>query len=195
MKETSEAILENVDGFIITQAKKLIHWHLLDEHKELDTLEVDELIQRARIKLWKMLEKGPILQPFSYARRVVYSEFIDMKRQHKQLLPLPDDENEGAYPLKSLGADPADEVIQRMEIYSLLQHLVQMVIDLPSRQQIAMISFLWNQVEDTELLHTILAMHGLDRKVIEWPQEKTEKRTLQASLSVARQKMVQKRHL
>lgn len=195
MQEKSQAILESVDGFITTQAKKVMRWHLLAEREELNNLEVDELIQRTRIKLWKTLEKGPILRPFSYVRRIIYSEFIDMQRQQKYVLPLPDDENEGGYHVLSMVADPVDEVIQRMEICSLLQRLVQMTIDLPSRQQMAMISFLWNQVEDTELLHAILAMYGLDRKVVEWPTERVEKKNLLASLSVARQKMAKKRYL
>jgi hypothetical protein len=193
MKEENEAILEDVDGFITVQAKKLMGWHLIAGHGELDALEVDELIQRVRIKLWKMLEKGPIQHPYSYARRIVYSEFIDMKRQQKQLLPLPDEEKEGIYPLKSHVADPADEVIQRMETYSLLQSLAQMLMDLPPRQQTAMICYLYNQVDDLGQLRTVLTKYGLDRKMVEWPEERVAKRTLQASLLVARQKLVHAR--
>jgi hypothetical protein len=189
MKETNEAILEDVDGFITMQAKKIMGWHLIAGHEELDALEVDELIQRVRIKLWKMLEKGPILRPYSYARRIVYSEFIDMKRQQKQLSPLPDEEKEGAYPLKSHMADPADEVIQRMEVSSLLQRLAQMLIDLPPRQQTAMICHLYNQVDDLGQLRSVLTKYGLERKIVEWPQEKAARRTLLASLPVARQKL------
>ncbi|MBA2395826.1 MAG: sigma-70 family RNA polymerase sigma factor [Ktedonobacteraceae bacterium] len=193
MKDTNEAILEDVDGFIIVQARKLMGWHLIAGHAELDTLEVDELIQRVRIKLWKMLEKGPILHPYSYARRIVYSEFIDMKRQQKQLLPLPDEENDGFYPLKSHMADPADEVIQSMEVSSLLQQLAQMLMDLPPRQQTAMICHLYHQVDDLGQLRSVLTKYGLDRKMIEWPEEKTARRTLLASLLVARQKLVHAR--
>jgi len=190
MKETSEAILEDIDGYIITQTKKLMCWHLV-ARKELDTLEVDELTQRVRIKFWKVLEKGQVFRPYSYVRSIIYSEFIDMKRQQKQIFPLPSDEEEEAHCLKHQ-EDPADEIIQRMEAQSLLQQVVQMVIDLPPRQRMAMICSLWEQVDDLIQLRTILTAYGFDGKAMETPLERTGRRTLLASLSVARRKLAQR---
>ncbi len=195
MKDAEELLLEGIDGFIRKQAKKVMCWHLCAGREELDALEVDELAQRVRIKLWKMLKKGPIQSPFSYTQRIIYSEFIDMKRQRKALLPLPEDDNEEIYPLTPLTTDPADEVIAHMEAHSFLRHLVQMMMDLPARQQTAMLSFLWLHVDDTAVLHTILTTYGLEANVIEWPTEGMAKKTLSASLSVARHKMIKKRGL
>jgi hypothetical protein len=189
MNETSEAILENIDGYIITQAKKLMCWHLV-ARKELDHLEVDELIQRVRIKFWKALEKGQVFRPYSYVRSIIYSEFIDMKRQQKPLFPLPTDEEEEVYCLKHQ-EDPADEIIQRMEAHSLLQHVIQMIMDLPPRQRMAMICSLWEQVDDLAQLRTILTTYGIDGEEMETPLERTRRRTLLASLSVARRKLAQ----
>jgi hypothetical protein len=189
MKETSEAILENIDGYIITQAKKLMCWHLVAK-KELDNLEVDELTQRVRIKFWKALEKGQVFRPYSYVRSIIYSEFIDMKRQQKQMFPLPNDEEEEAYCLKHQ-EDPADEIIQRMEAHTLLRYVIQMIIDLPPRQRKAMICSLWEQVDDLAQLRTVLTTYGFDGEEMETPLERTGRRTLLASLSVARRKLAQ----
>lgn len=189
MNEASETILENIDGYIITQAKKLMCWHLV-AGKELDHLEVDELIQRVRIKFWKALEKGQVFRPYSYVRSIIYSEFIDMKRQQKPLFPLPTDEEEEVYCLKHQ-EDPADEIIERMEAHSLLQHVIQMIMDLPPRQRMAMICSLWEQVDDLAQLRTILTTYGIDGEEMETPLERTRRRTLLASLSVARRKLAQ----
>jgi hypothetical protein len=190
MEQKSETILEDIDGFIITQAKKLLCWHLV-ARKELDTLEVDELTQRARIKFWKALEKGQVFRPYSYVRSIIYSEFIDMKRQQKPILPLPTDEEEEIYSLKHQ-EDPADEIIQRMEAHALLQDVIQMTIDLPPRQRMAMICSLWEQVDDLAQLRTMLSIYGIDGEEMEAPLERTSRRTLLASLSVARRKLAQR---
>jgi hypothetical protein len=190
MKETNEAILEDIDGYIITQAKKLLCWHLV-ARKELDTLEVDELTQRVRIKFWKALEKGQVFRPYSYVRSIIYSEFIDMKRQQKPLFPLPTDEEEEVYSLKHQ-EDPADEIIQRMEAHTLLQDVIQMIMDLPPRQRMAMICSLWEQVDDLAQLRTMLTSYGIDEEEMETPLERTSRRTLLASLSVARRKLAQR---
>jgi DNA-directed RNA polymerase specialized sigma24 family protein len=193
MKDANEKLLEGIDDFIQKQARRVMCWHLCSGHEELDTLEVDELAQRVRIKLWKMLQKGPIQSPFSYTRRIIYSEFIDMKRQQKVLSPLPEDDSEEIHPLTPLVIDPADEIIARMEALSFLRNLVQMMVDLPARQKTAMLSFLWLQVDDTTVLQAILAAYDLEANVIEWPAEDIARKTLSASLSVARQKMIKKR--
>ena len=192
MEKTCETMLEDIDGYIVTQVKKFVRWHQVARYEEMDGLEVDELTQRVRIKFWRMLEKGQIFHPHSYARRIVHSEFIDMIRQRKLIVSLPDDEEEGTYAVKSQ-ADPADEIIQRMEAYSLLRDLVRMVRELPPRQQMAMICLLWDQVDDLEQLQALFAIYGLDRKMTKWPLEQTERRAVLASLSVARQKMAKSR--
>src|ERR1700692_706257 len=107
MKERSEAILREIDGYVIVQAHKLIDLHTGRKYEWAHTLDVDELAQRARIKLWKMLEKNDIVHIYSYVRHMVYSEFIDMQRQQKHFLPLFIEESEQ---LES-SADPANEFI------------------------------------------------------------------------------------
>jgi DNA-directed RNA polymerase specialized sigma24 family protein len=192
MKAISEVILEDVDGYLITQAKKLMYGQQDTRYKELHDLEVDELTQRVRIKFWKMLEKGLVVRPYSYVRRIVYSEFIDMKRQEKQLLPLPGDEEEAVCSMQSL-EDPADEIIKQMEFSTFLRHIVQMIIDLPPRQQRAMIYLLWDQIDDPVQLHTIFAEYSFDIQAIPSSFEKTERHAMLASLSVARQKLAKSR--
>ena len=161
MNKTNEMVLADVDGYIVTLVKKLLYGQQSSRHEDFDDLEVDELTQRVRIKFWKTLEKGLVLHPYSYVKRVVYSEFIDMKRQQKRTVALPIDEEE-IVDASRCAVDPADDVIQRMEYHTFLQHIVQMIVDLPPRQQMAMVCWLWEKVDDTVQLRGILAGYGFD---------------------------------
>lgn len=192
MNTSNEALLEHVDGYIVAQTQKLMRWYLVSSSHTLDSLEIDELAQRVRIKFWKSLEKGIIFRPYSYIKRVIFSEFIDMKRQQKLLLPLPVNEEEEEYVFQRQ-EDPADEVIQRLDADTLLERLVQLLLELPPRQQMAVIYLLWDQVDDPTRLLAVLATHGLQVDVVQWPLEKAQRQVLLASLSVARRKLAQKR--
>jgi RNA polymerase sigma factor (sigma-70 family) len=189
MEVKSEAILQDIDDYVIGQAYKLMKLYLPYEYTTPDTLEVDELVQRVRIKLWKMLEKDQILHPYSYVKRIVYNEFIDMKRQQKRLLALPIEEHDR---LESL-TDPANAFMQRVENALLLHSIAQMVASLPPRQRLAMACLLRDYMDDIVPLQTIFKMYGIDVEAAHWPTERAEKRLLLASLSVARQKFAQSR--
>jgi DNA-directed RNA polymerase specialized sigma24 family protein len=190
LEAKSEAILQDVDEYIICQAYKLLSLYLQYEYRTPDTLEVDELAQRVRIKLWKILEKEQILHPYSYVKRIVYSEFIDMKRQQKRLLALPIEENEQ---IESPN-DPANEFMQQVDNALLLHSIAQMVASLPRRQREAMACLLRDYMDDIAQLQSIFKMYGIDVEAARWPTEKAEKRLLLASLSVARQKLVKRKN-
>src|SRR6266700_4763939 len=93
--ENNETILESIDGYIVIQARRLIYRLHTSSYGDVSEIEVDELAQRARIKLWHMLNRGLIHRPYPYVRRIIYSEFIDMKRQQKPALPLIIDDEGG----------------------------------------------------------------------------------------------------
>jgi RNA polymerase sigma factor (sigma-70 family) len=188
MQMTNEAVLEEVNSYIVIQAKRLMNSHVSPIDKQLNSLEVDELTQRARIKLWRRLEKDSIHHPYSYVKRIVYNEFIDMRRQQRYMLPLPADDQVEEYKMDYL-ADPAEEVSQHMQDTLLLQQVVRMVMDLPPRQQLAMICSLQDEVDDLPLLASAFHSYNIDIKTLHWPSEKAEKRLLLASLPVAKRKL------
>jgi hypothetical protein len=192
MGKTNEMILTEVDGYIVSQVKKLLYGQQNFKYEDFNDLEVDELTQRVRIKFWKTLEKGLVLHPYSYVKRVVYSEFIDMKRQQKRTVVLPIDDEEVIDSFHGT-VDPADEVIQQIEFHLFLQRLVRMIVDLPPRQQLAMICWLWEKVDDVVQLRSILIGCGFDIDHMELPSARSERHAMLASLSVARQKLAKSR--
>jgi len=190
MKERSEAILRDVDGYVIMQAHKLIDLHVRRRYEWTNTLDVDELAQRARIKLWKALERNnDIVHLYSYIRHIVYSEFIDMQRQQKHYLPLFIEESD----LLESSADPASEFMQRVENATFLHSVARAVVALPPRQRLAMLCMLRDRVDDLVQLRAIFRLYNIDVDAARWPSEKAERRLLLASLSVARQKLAKER--
>src|SRR6266700_3079019 len=57
-------------------------------------LEMDELIQQARVKLWKALQKRKIVHGRLYIRKVVRNLIVDMLRRPKRTVPLSFDDDE-----------------------------------------------------------------------------------------------------
>ncbi len=188
MKESSETILRAIDSYLVFQANKLMHLYAGRKYGLDDAMEVDELIQRSRIKLWRILEKKEIVHLYTYVRRVVYSEFIDMKRQQKQVWRLSEesDQLEGA-------ADPAREFMQKVENALFMHSVARMVLALPPRQRQSVLCLLHDHIDEMAQLQAVFCSYHIDLEAARWPVDKKEKRLLIASLSVARQKLAQKR--
>src|SRR5260221_3673911 len=85
-----EELLEKFDPYIVAQTRQLAC--LGSDVAYPAGLELDDIAQRVRIKLWQALRQRPIEKPVAYIKRIVHTEFVDMKRQHKPHLPLPVDE-------------------------------------------------------------------------------------------------------
>jgi len=196
--ESSEAILKRFDWYIGVQSKRVVrHYPALAPQAVVD-LEIDELMQRVRIKFWRALERGPILYPRNYIKRIIRSEIIDMGRQRKPSVPLPTDEDEQRRFWEMSGFlisdehDPADEVEQRMESSALLERAIPLVLSLPPRQRLAMMCALQEKVDDLMQLVDGFKDYHTDIETLHWPSEQHEKRVLQASLVVARQTIARK---
>lgn len=190
-RETSEAILKRHDRYIVNQVKKFMSHYRHSNYQEVVDLETDELIQLARIKFWRALERGHVHYHHAYINRIINSEFVDMKRRQKPHLSLLLDEGEEYYH-SECQRDPADEVMQKIEGSSLLNEAVQLVMELPPRQRQAMMCLLQDQVDDLLQLMDVLKRYRIDIKAITWPNEKAEKQLLQASLSPARRTLAKK---
>ncbi|GAC1661770.1 MAG: hypothetical protein PVS3B1_37350 [Ktedonobacteraceae bacterium] len=188
MKKRSETVLQDIDGYLVVQAGKLVSLYGRHNYEVENALEIDELVQRSRIKLWKVLEKKEITCPYPYVRRVVHSEFIDMKRQQKPWWRFSEESEQ----LEG-GTDPEREFMQQTESTILLHSIARMVQALPPRQRLAMLCLLHEYVDDVAQLQAVFCIYNMDLEAAHWPIDKAEKRLLIASLSVARQKMARER--
>jgi len=189
-RESSEEILLRHDRYIVAHVKHIVHQSSTFAHQAVLDLEIDELVQRVRIKFWRVLEKGPVLYPRAYLRRIIHSEYVDMRRQQKLFLPLPTEEEEHGYEERGLlcgeSPDPADEVDQYLQCLTRLEEAIQMILRLPPRQQLAIICSLQERVDDLAQLVAMFKKYRTNIETIQWPVERAEKQLLQASLSAAR---------
>src|SRR5579884_2592544 len=108
-QETNERLLLQLDTYITSRVKLFMYHYGELAHRSLQTVEVEELEQRTRIKFWRTLEKHQIHHPRAYIKHIIYSEFHDMARQQKAQIALANDEE--ADDEEALHTpDPADEM-------------------------------------------------------------------------------------
>jgi DNA-directed RNA polymerase specialized sigma24 family protein len=186
---TYEMVLACSDDYIKSQVNRYLSKYPSFAPREVKRLETDEITQRVRIKFWHMLERGTIRCPRAYVRSIICSEIIDMLRRKKATQPLPTGENEEYHGEFGCIADPEDEVLQQMEGESLLNEVIERVLELPPRQKLAMICQLQDQVDDLVELIDAFKQHRCDIEQIQWPAGKAEKQLLRASLSAARRNL------
>ncbi len=158
-------------------------------------LDVDEIAQNARIKLWQALQKDHILNARAYVRRIVYHESINMVRSYKpkqSLLSVNDGEFSGGNMLMSDNEamrDPAYIVEQAEQLAERAEQAVQAIQTLPPRQQRAIICTLLDNLDDMLPLLAMFKAQKLDIEAAHWPEQKAEMQLLKASLSVSRKKL------
>ena len=90
-----DEVLRQNDGYILALAREKVPRHIASP--EVLDLEIHELAQRSRIKLWRTLQKRHITHIKPYIRCIVHSESMDMVRCYKPDLPLPVDEDGELY--------------------------------------------------------------------------------------------------
>ncbi len=193
----NEAILNRFDCYIAQRARLLVYHYSPFAHPGLLDMEADELVQRVRIKFWQALNKYHIEYPRAYLKRIIYSEFSDMKRQQNAHPPLPLDESWVGCQLDQFenAPDPADEIEQRLEGEELLEGIIQMILHLPPRQRTAIICFLLDQIDDPAYLTALFKAHKVNIEALQWPHSKAERKLLQASLYIARQTLARNLHI
>jgi DNA-directed RNA polymerase specialized sigma24 family protein len=192
-----EAILEQYDAYIVKQVHDRMHQHPHVIQADVFDLETDELIQRVRIKFWHSLQDKHIDYPKTYIKRIVHSEFIDMVRRLKpqHALALPVDEEGELYQGDMLIApgtgmnDPASEYEEQVAVSSRIKEVVDAVLQLPERQQRAIICTLRDRVDDIDALAQEFKERKTDLNAWQWPCGHSEKLLLRASLAYARNKI------
>jgi DNA-directed RNA polymerase specialized sigma24 family protein len=188
-----EEFLSEYDAYIQQRARwqfprGLVPVEVLD-------LEMDELVQLARIKLWKILQKRKIVHARLYIRLVVHCLIINMLRRPKRTVLLSfDDDEENIVQSNFVEAswlvpDLADEYEEYDLIVGVLEQTVELAMTFPPRQKLALLCLLKEHFAGESYLVQILEKQGLNAEKIFWPEDKVEKQRLKASLPAARERL------
>ena len=187
-----EEILVRFDSYIVMLVQKKACRSSNIARPEVLDLEIDEIIQRVRIKFWKALLTKEIEHHKAYIRSIVSNEFNDIGRRRKAPLPLPTDEDGELYMGNVLLsesrelADPAVEFEKEEVMDDLIELTAQVVTDLPPHMQRAMINHLKDKVDNLIRLTEAFAKHEVNIKTIKWPEDQADTKRLKASISPAR---------
>ncbi len=192
---TPEELLAQYDQCIVTLVKQRALGSTNFAKPGQFDLEVDEMVQRVRIKFWQALVTKSIKYPRAYLSAIVWNEFHDLSRKPRQPLSLLTDDD-GEWFLgdsevleKAWEIDPADEFEESEKLDELMNSTASALAKLAPRQQQAMICDLYEKIDTTLQLIEALREHCVDVKTVEWPEKDAEKTLLKASLSPARHKM------
>ncbi len=187
-----EEILVRFDSYVVMLVQKKACSSSNIARPEVLDLEIDEIIQRVRIKFWRALLTKHIDHHRAYIRSIVSNEFNDIGRRRKAPLPLPTDEDGELYmgnvlvnESKEL-ADPAIAFEKEEETDDLLEFTAQVVTDLPPRMKLAMINHLKDQIDSLIRLTEAFEKREVNIKTMKWPEDPADSKRLKASLSPAR---------
>jgi DNA-directed RNA polymerase specialized sigma24 family protein len=193
-----EEILVRFDPYIVAEAEKLVRRSSNFAHPEVLDLEIAEVAQRVRIKLWGVLKREKHIEfPKAYILKIVNNEFHDILRRRKPLLPLPTDEDGEIYMgnvilTESEGmSDPAYEFEQKEGLNNWMALAAQVVSKLSQRQKHAMICLLKERIDNYMQLVEAFEQHQIDIEAFEWPDDEVDETRLKASLSAARRNIAE----
>ena len=187
-----EEILVRFDSYVVMLVQKKACSSSNIARPEVLDLEIDEIIQRVRIKFWRALLTKHIDHHRAYIRSIVSNEFNDLGRRRKAPLPLPTDEDGELYMGDVLLsesnelADPAIAFEKEEATDDLLKLTVQVVTVLPPRMKLAMINHLKDQVDSLIRLTEAFEKREVNIKTMKWPEDPADSKRLKASLSPAR---------
>jgi RNA polymerase sigma factor (sigma-70 family) len=189
----ADELLERLNAYIVTLVRTRVPRNVVRPEMLVD--EIEDLIQKVRIKLWLTLRKQRIDNLKSYIRCIVYTEVIDLVRRHQTAQsthPLPVDEDSGGFQGNVIGEglqSPELEIEHEEAFEDFMTETVEAVRKLPPRQQYAMICSLKDKLDDVLPFIDALRNHSIDVEAVNWPEEKRELQSLRASLSIARKKL------
>jgi DNA-directed RNA polymerase specialized sigma24 family protein len=187
-----EEILVRFDAYIVILVQHKARHSSNIAQPDIVDLEIDEIIQRVRIKLWIALLTKEIEHQKAYIRSIVSNEFNDLGRRRKLPLPLPVDEDGELYMgnvLVNQGeglADPSVEFEKQEMMDDLMEFTAQVVTVLPPRMKQAMINHLNDQVDNLLRLTEAFERRKVNIKTMNWSDDPIETKRLKASISPAR---------
>ena len=191
-----EVILVQHDQYIVALVEQKACGSSNVGRPEVLDLEIDEIVQRVRIKFYKALLSRHIDHPKSYIRTIVENEFRDLSRKRMPPLPLQTDEDGELYMgdivvTESEGlSDPQEVVIEEERVSELMEFAAPAISKLPPRQRLAMICKIKEEVgERIEVIDAFVDCF-IEIEEFQWPEDEAEKTLLKASLPAARQNLL-----
>jgi len=178
-------LLEKLDKHIVNLARKRIPRYTVraGEHE----LEIDELAQQTRVKLWLALRKSDIANPAGYAGSIVYTEAVNMQRRFRSMDIV--SQRVGEQLRTNEMQDPTLDIEQRESMKACVTIAAQAIRALPPCQRRAIICALKDARDDTFPLLAALQTLGIDVESVCWPEDKIAVQRMRASLTVSRKKL------
>jgi DNA-directed RNA polymerase specialized sigma24 family protein len=193
-----EEILVRLDPYIVASVENMARRSSNIAHPEVVDLEIDEIVQRVRIKLWKALKEKPIGYPRAYIRTIVNNEFNDIPRKRKAPLPLLADEDGEIQLGNTLVAeregmsDPAYEFELEEGLNDWMALAAQAIAHLSPRQKRAMICLLKERIDNRIQLVEAFERHKVNIDDFAWPDNEADEIRLKASIYAARHNIAQR---
>lgn len=193
-----EEILVRLDPYIVALVEQMARRSSNIARPEVLDLEIDEIVQRVRIKLWKALTEKPIKYPRAYIRAIVSNEFNDIPRKRKAPLPLPTDEDGEIHLGTTLLAeregmsDPAYVLELEEGLNDWMALAAQAISHLSPRQKHAMICLLKERIDNRIRLVEAFERHEVNIDDFAWPDTEVDEIRLKASIYAARRNIAQR---
>jgi DNA-directed RNA polymerase specialized sigma24 family protein len=185
-------LLEQLDSFIKSLAQKQVPRNAVFTDSLYDR--IDELTQRIRLKFNEQLQKRDITNPKAYLYSIARTEAVNMVREHRQMLPLPESE-EGEGQLSNAMSmvsedmqDPAEILVRKEAEGEQIATLVKETDELFPVQQNALLHQLKERIEDVLPLVDALKDVGIDVEMASQPDDE-KVASSRTSLSIVRKKL------
>ncbi len=188
-----DRILEQYNTYLLRLACKGLPQGL--SHPDTLDLDIDELVQNVRIKLWQALKRRHITHIGAYIRCIVRTETVNLLRRHTAISSLPMTEDGELYQGNVLMSnsegmgDPVYEVEQEETIEEYVTCTVNELIHFPQIQRRAMICHLKDKLDDVLLLVDTFCRHDISIEQEHWPTRKNELQSYRSSIVIAKSKL------
>jgi DNA-directed RNA polymerase specialized sigma24 family protein len=188
-----EALLETVNPQICDLVRSKVPRKVIPA--EVLDLEIDELVQRVRIKLWQALRDGRVQNLKAYLRCIVSTECVDMVRRYKKAMPLLCNEEgeifQGSVMMidEQESQDPAEAYERQESLDDSIELCIYLLLHLPKLQRRALLTALKDRIADTLPLLEEYARRGPDLEQARWSENAQQLKSQRSSLSIARKKV------
>lgn len=192
---TAADLVTQLDEYIILRVTQEMIHNPAFAHSPTLGLEIDDVVQQIRIKLWHVAQKQVLRSPRAYIGRMVTTTLIDLFRSRESTLRLFVDEEGEPYegfPIIEPGEgmdDPSYETAEETSIRELLTAVLDALPTFPPQQRFALLCSLCERIDDRELLETQLQRRGLRLTDYTWPEDLAQRQRLLASLPLARKRL------
>ncbi len=194
---TAADLIEQLDRYIVTRVTREMTHNPAFAHSPSLDLEIDDVVQQIRIKLWYAVQKQVLRSPRAYIARMISTTLVDLLRSREPTFRLfLDEEGEpyAGYPFIEPGEgmdDPEYEVSQEATLRELLVEILHHLQTFPLRQQVALLGALRERIDDLESLDSLLQRMGFPQTAFTKPEDIMPRHQLKPSLSAARRRLAQ----